>query len=671
MNVSGFRTDIQGLRAVAVILVLLFHFETPVRGGYLGVDMFFVISGFVIASSTIREIEKNNRFSWSNFLHRRVRRLLPGMAVVTLMTTLFSLLLLSPFGPQQETSKMLLTAATYSSNFVLMPQNYFSLDPKANPLLHLWSLAVEEQFYLLWPFAILAIVKARDFLSRRIVSVLTWLTVALLIAGSLWIFLICSVHGLHVNNSTWFKPLLERDIAPEHFAFYSPITRAWEFLAGVILSLFLRLNFSIRTKRFTHIFGPAGIFLLSFGVYLGSRNPEVQHDTNWSTNTNATIASVVGTILLIFGCSYFGLLKRFLSSRVLTVIGDCSYSVYLIHWPIWVFLITSFRQDLIITCIAFFLSLLLGWLQYQYIENPIRKRDRFSSFGTSRFVITFAMIACVVFAGTSQATPAIAKKLVAVNQEDFSLHILEKPCAGSTYELGSIRSCVFSKSDSGRKAVLIGDSMAKSLSDAFTIASNAENLESYIFALPGCAFLSPDAPFGQNEECSKWRTDVFTALRALQPKLVVIANLSSLYTDAPLSGNTEAETRNRWQSELNSVFEMLSEINSKIVLAQPPPKIDYDIRYDISLLWRNTIKEARDEVISRRSVINETETAVVSKFQSNSKILNFTDEFCNAEYCYPKINGKFMFEDSDHLSVDGSLLVAPVVQNAMALALTD
>jgi len=164
---SSYRADIQGLRAIAVLLVLLFHFETRLKGGYLGVDMFFVISGFVIASSTLREIDNTNTFSWRAFLHRRIRRLLPGTAVVACATALLAMLLLSPFGPQKETAKMLLGAATYTSNFMLMPQSYFSLDPKANPLLHMWSLAVEEQFYFVWPIAIIVFIGLQKKFSSK------------------------------------------------------------------------------------------------------------------------------------------------------------------------------------------------------------------------------------------------------------------------------------------------------------------------------------------------------------------------------------------------------------------------------------------------------------------------------------------------------------------------
>jgi peptidoglycan/LPS O-acetylase OafA/YrhL len=144
VNLRSFRPDVQGLRAIAVLLVLVFHFETPVQGGYLGVDMFFVISGFVIASSTLREIDRTHVFSWRSFLRRRVRRLLPGVAVVSILVAAISVLLLSPFGPQQTTSQMVVGAATYTSNFMLMSRNYFALDPKSNPLMHFCHLPLKS-----------------------------------------------------------------------------------------------------------------------------------------------------------------------------------------------------------------------------------------------------------------------------------------------------------------------------------------------------------------------------------------------------------------------------------------------------------------------------------------------------------------------------------------------
>jgi peptidoglycan/LPS O-acetylase OafA/YrhL len=201
--------------------------------------MFFVISGFVIASSTLREIDQTNTFSWSAFLHRRVRRLLPGTALVAVATAVLSMLLLSPFGPQQETAKMLLSAATYTSNFILMPQSYFSLDPKANPLLHMWSLAVEEQFYFVWPIAIVVFISMRNRIHTRAFKVIVWTVALIVLLASCWLFLMSATRGSLVNDYRWFRPLIKRNITPEHFAFYSPLTRAWEFVAGVVVALLL------------------------------------------------------------------------------------------------------------------------------------------------------------------------------------------------------------------------------------------------------------------------------------------------------------------------------------------------------------------------------------------------------------------------------------------------
>jgi len=192
---SSYREDIQGMRAIAVVLVMLFHFETRIKGGYLGVDMFFVISGFVIATSTIREIQTTGSFSWSNFIHRRARRLIPGLVIVSVATAIATQVFLSPFGPQKEVTKMLLSAASYTSNFVLMPQNYFSLEPKSNPLLHLWSLAVEEQFYIIWPIAIVAILGISKKVQIQISRISVWVVILLVFIGSCWLFLYASIHG--------------------------------------------------------------------------------------------------------------------------------------------------------------------------------------------------------------------------------------------------------------------------------------------------------------------------------------------------------------------------------------------------------------------------------------------------------------------------------------------
>ena len=669
MRTSGFRTDIQGLRAIAVLLVLLFHFETRVQGGYLGVDMFFVISGFVIASSTLREIDRSQSFSWKNFLRRRVRRLLPGVAAVSLLTVFASVVLMSPFGPQQTTSQMLVGAATYSSNFMLMSRNYFSLDPKSNPLMHFWSLAVEEQFYLLWPLVIVGLLAIRSKFGIKVGKLMAWLLVVASIYITCRLFVWFSIEGPTVNDYSWFRPLITRNISPERLAFYSPLTRAWEFVAGVGVALAVRSVLVKKLHVLSSTFWLAGALTAAMAVRLATITPGYEHGTDTATNTSATILVVLGTSLVLLGGEFGPLISRVLSMKPLTVIGDWSYSVYLWHWPIWVLLITTFNRSRTVTLAAFVLSMMFGWVQFRWIEKPIRDGLRLPRVNFGRMVGGFVAVALLVYGLMSFVTPAIGKYVAGHKPEDISAHIIEKSCAAEEFAIDTAHSCPYLTPGGTGTAVLVGDSMARSLSDGFVSAANAEALNAYVFSLPGCSFLAFDSPFSPTLECIGWRQNVFAALSQLQPKLVMIANMNTLYTHVPLADFTLEKTRDAWGYELTRTFDALAPLQAKVMLVQPPPSFEYDLRYDISLLRKNGVQEDRATVIARRAPINEVEVNTAALYPFLAPVLNFDDLFCNAETCTQKIGKQFMLEDADHLSVEGSMLAAPVVQNAIAVAL--
>ncbi|MFZ3064367.1 MAG: acyltransferase, partial [Nitrospirota bacterium] len=231
------RADIQGLRAVAVLLVVFYHFDMGVSGGYLGVDMFFVISGYVIALSALRDIHQHQKFDWKKFYRRRIRRLLPGIAVVALTTALASLVVLSPFGPQQMSAKMLISSALYSSNFVLLKSDYFSLDPSSNPMLHFWSLAVEEQFYFVWGPIVLAVLATNKRWKSKLVARALTITGLVALAVSLVLFVVLSRYESAVQNWPVINWFAKMEISPSRLAFYLPITRAWEFMCGAFLAI--------------------------------------------------------------------------------------------------------------------------------------------------------------------------------------------------------------------------------------------------------------------------------------------------------------------------------------------------------------------------------------------------------------------------------------------------
>ena len=665
-----FRSDIQGLRAVAVLLVLLFHFETPLLGGYLGVDMFFVISGFVIASSTIREIERSESFSWSYFLRRRVRRLLPGVVAVSFTVVAASTVLLSPFGPQQTTAQMLVGAATYSSNFLLMSRNYFSLDPESNPLMHFWSLAVEEQFYLLWPIAIIGLLAICKRIGYRAGKLVAWLLIGVTVYASCRLFVWFSIEGPTVNDYSWFQPLITRDISPQRFAFYSPLTRSWEFVAGVGVSLLIRSAWMKKCEVFGGAIWVIGAACVVTAVRLATITPGYEQGTETATNTSATMLVVLGTSLLIFSGEFNPRVSTALATQPLRIIGDWSYSVYLWHWPIWVFLITMFNRGTVVVVASFILSMLLGWAQFRWIEKPIRDGKRLVHRGSGSMVVGFAAIAVFGYFIMAVVTPVIGKGIAGRDPEEVSAHIIEQPCVNDEFVIGSTRSCPYTTPNAIGTALLVGDSMARSLSDGFVVAAHSEQLNAYTYSYPGCAFLISDSPFTPTLECREWRQNVLLAITQLQPKIVVISNMSTLYTDVPLADFSLEKTRDAWGYELGRTFEAMSTLGTKVIIAQPPPSFKYDLRYDVSLLRRNGIQEDRSEVVARRALINTIEVNTAGLFPFIAPIVSFDDLFCNATLCSQKIGKQFMLEDANHLSVEGSLLAAPIIQNAIASALS-
>ena len=669
MIISGFRSDIQGLRAIAVLLVLLFHFETPLQGGYLGVDMFFVISGFVIASSTLREIDRTQSFCWRNFLRRRVRRLLPGVAVVSLLVVAASVFLLSPFGPQQTSTHMLVGAATYSSNFLLMSRNYFSLDPKSNPLMHFWSLAVEEQFYLLWPLVIGALLYVRRHTGRVFSNIVVWLMAILTIYTTSRLFVWFSVEGPTVNDYSWFRPLIEREISPQRFAFYSPLTRAWEFVAGVAVVLVLRCSWTRKLRALSAGVWLGGVALVAVGVRWATVVPGYEQGADTATNSSATILAVAGTAMVLLAGEFAPFGQKVFTVKPLVMLGDWSYSVYLWHWPIWVLLITAFNRSWQVTILAFTLSLALGWAQFRWIENPIRNGLRFPRVNYGVLVGTFAVIAILVSGVMSVVTPAIGKHVAGREPDEISLHVIEQKCATVEFVVDTAKSCTYSANSSNGVAVLAGDSMARSLSDGFVRAANAQGLTAYVFSFPGCSFLVFDSPFSPTLECIGWRQNVFSALSGLKPEVLLIANMNTLYTKTPLADFSLEKTRDAWGYELTRTFDVLAPLVPRVILVQPPPSFEYDLRYDISLLRSNGIEENREEVLARHAAINEVDVNTAALYPTFTSVLSLNDLFCNAETCVQKIGKQFMLEDADHLSVEGSMLAAPLLQYEIAEAL--
>ncbi len=355
---SAFREDINGLRALAVLPVLLFHAGlSSFQGGFLGVDVFFVISGFLIAGKIHRDV-RDGSFSFLHFYDSRARRILPAMLVMALVTTLAALFLMLPYSLKNFGQSLVATALSANNLLLLQTSGYWSIEAGFKPLYHTWSLAVEEQFYLLAPIVI--------FLCFRLPRYRTTGTVA-----------VCAL----LLASSWLAAAL---IEEREFTFLMLTTRAWELLVGALLALTAT---SARERSYLALFGLA----LLLGAYvfpyaLGSNQAVV------------VAVPVFGTALVIRYCAPASLPGRLLSLKPLAITGLISYSIYLWHQPILAFLrLASMENPSPATQLVFsVLAIPLGYLSWRFVEQKFRDRNWMS---TRRFYVAAGSATVLLIAG--------------------------------------------------------------------------------------------------------------------------------------------------------------------------------------------------------------------------------------------------------------------------------
>lgn len=351
---NQYRPDIDGLRAVAVLSVILFHaFPRHFPGGFIGVDIFFVISGFLISKIIVSEINSNN-FSILKFYERRIRRIFPALFFVLLAVSIVGWNILFPT-ELSSLGRQIFGGATFIANIVLWSQSgYFDIDADRKPLLHLWSLGIEEQFYLIWPLVIY-IAMRRDLLKF---STIVFFSISLFL------------------NLIFIATYTDE-------VFYFPITRFWELLAGAILSQHSSNLPKVVTKflgrvpgatlslfgKFANRFDISSILggfllILGFGIIDSS-----DQFPGWKA-----IIPVSGAVLIIMAGPSAILNRSILASRPAVFIGLISYPIYLWHWPFLAFLRINENQDAtaINKSVAMILAVALAWLTYRFVELPVR-----------------------------------------------------------------------------------------------------------------------------------------------------------------------------------------------------------------------------------------------------------------------------------------------------------
>ena len=370
------RLDIQGLRAIAVVMVVAFHAGLPVPGGFVGVDVFFVISGFVITAMLHREWVSTGRIRFRQFYLKRFRRLTPALALMVACTVVISSVVLYPFADQENVVKTAFGAMLLAANFVISKTTggYFGAAAEANPLLNTWSLSVEEQFYLIFPAVLVlgwVLAKRRARLRGApflLIGSIATLSFGLALAQTLgWTFF----------GSEIF------------LGFYSTFTRAWEFAAGALLAIVLTKFTISLTPRFMSTVGAVGIGMLAASLWLITGSTSFPGP--W------TLLPVIGTLLLLLAGTCENRVSRALSTRPMVRIGDWSYSIYLWHWPFIVFAIYLWPFSPYAAVLAAVISLAPALASYYWLEQPIRQRVTRNRIQTTK-LITAVMIPPLILA---------------------------------------------------------------------------------------------------------------------------------------------------------------------------------------------------------------------------------------------------------------------------------
>jgi peptidoglycan/LPS O-acetylase OafA/YrhL len=350
------RLDIQGLRAIAVLTVVGFHAGLPIPGGFVGVDVFFVISGFVITSMLRREWAATGRIRFVRFYLRRFRRLTPALAVMVAVTLAIAALIFSPLGPQQNTADTALGTMLLVANWVIASNtgDYFDAPAEANPLLNTWSLSVEEQFYLVFPAILLVgwlLARRAERGSRAPIVIVSAVTAASFASACL------NAAGVLGSETTFLV------------GFYGPLSRAWEFGVGAILAL-LPNTARIGSARLTATVALGGAATLLASLWIISS--ETRFPGPW------TLLPVLGTLVLIAaGSRSRGVITRLLAARPMVKIGDWSYSLYLWHWPLIVFATLLWPETAWAPAAAAAVSFAPAIASYNWVEEPMRRvRER-------------------------------------------------------------------------------------------------------------------------------------------------------------------------------------------------------------------------------------------------------------------------------------------------------
>jgi peptidoglycan/LPS O-acetylase OafA/YrhL len=639
MHTFGSRRDIDGLRALAVIPVVLFHFGiSPFSGGFVGVDVFFVISGFLITGILYREINAG-RFSFVDFWARRARRILPALSVVLLVTLALGWLLFTD-KDFSELGRTVRYQSLFISNILFMREDgYFQPASELKPLLHTWSLAVEEQYYVFFPLLMVSLV--------RHVRHWRWMLLALLLVS----------FGLNIL-------CIERK--PD-FVFFSLPSRAWELLCGAMLAVLpVSRAPKPRVRQATAI---AGLIAVLFAVFTFDRTTAFP---GW-----AAVVPVLGAAALIWsgaqGTTWVG---RLLSMRALVWIGLLSYSLYLWHWPVYVYA-NAISSDGIQPWEAggwILLSLSIAWLSWRFVELPFREKQLL---GGSKSVLVagfiaigaFALLGSLVRSADGFPQRMTGKELAFAKARTWRAGQLDCMYVSSDKTLD--RACLIGeKPDVIPRLMVWGDSHSAALMPALKIASGEVGQPVWLYSMSGCPPILSDDP---RQRCRDFNDRTMQQVRRSGIKDVLLASNWTLYVYGREDGDKkvllnqhddQAQAEARMERALRARVVQIRKAGAQVWLFKEVPqqqKGSVSRLTSLERIGRSTSGLGRPaaDYLARESFLNELFDSM-SEADSGVHVIDPYPMMCEGGICHVEIDGQSQYKDDGHLSDAGGARLSPL-----------
>lgn len=642
-----YRPEIDGLRAVAVIPVVLFHAGVPwLSGGFVGVDIFFVISGYLITTILMTSAEQNT-FSIITFYERRIRRIFPALfAVLAISTLLASWILLAPefnnFGKSLFYSTLFL-----SNHFFMGDVGYFAGAADTKPLLHMWSLAVEEQFYIFFPLYIFGMVKFAK-------NILLSITIGIFSLS----FLACIILTQHFPD----------------MAFYLAPTRAWELLAGAILAL---LPHGRKLNSFlAQLIGLAGLASIGCAIFI--------FDETTAFPGYAALLPVFGAAAIIYSSSTQKTLTgNLLSLYPIRFIGLISYSLYLWHWPfivfykLWRIEHPSSFEIFVVIIITFFVAT----LSWRYIEGPFRnrnflaKRSQVITSGiavmltTATFGIAIALLDGFPDRFPNQITPILAKQADSWARENCTRIPAINGVTNTACPVG----------EGPPRFAVLGDSHGAALLPAFDAASQLTNTAGIFIGNSGCIPLLNISQTRQGFQNCYLHNDLTIDYLAKNPNLkdIYLVSRWSIYAlgepfgkrqgknvyikDLLSKSKSLAENKLVFERNLTKTLSALNQVGRNIFIVTQIPETEFDIPITSArAIWLNKTVDLRPTsaaYIARQAFVSKQFQKAQNEFDIT--IIPIEKAACPFEFCIVEKGGLPVYRDDNHITIDYAKSLGP------------